>query len=127
MRATIDETLEFEQEALEVSSYRRDSVERNVSGLDGVISIDLGMRKRELLQKGVIRAGSAEALRSGVHSFSELIDGGIHRLVLENGEVFDDLRVDTFVVLRKGHSGAGPSCNFEISYTQLTNHMENLK
>ena len=120
MKATIDEILEFEQKHLEVGSYRRDSVERSVTGLDGVISIDLGMRERQLIHKGVLHAGSAEALREKVNSFSKLIDGRTHKFVLADGKSFDNLRVDVFEVATECHSGKGPSCSFEIRYTQLT-------
>ena len=125
MRATIDETLEFEQKHLEVGSYHRDSAERSVTGLDGVMSIDLGMRKRQLRHKGVLHAGSTEALRAKATSFSKLIDGRIHKLALGDGRNFDNLRVDAFEVATECHSGKGPSCDFEIQYTQLTDHSGN--
>lgn len=124
MKATIDETLEFEQEHLKVGSYRRDAVERSVTGLDGVMSIDLGMRKRQLVQKGILHAGSAESLREKVNSFSKLMDGRTHKLVLGDGSYFGNLRVDVFEVATENHSGMGPSCNFEIRYTQLMDSSE---
>ena len=120
MKAMIDETLEFEQMHLETGSYQRDAAERSVTGLDGVISIDLGMRKRQLIQKGILHAASAEALREKVDSFSKLIDGRIHKLVLGNGKSFDNLRVDAVEVAAECHSGKGPSCDLKIRYTQLT-------
>ena len=120
MKAMIDETLEFEQMHLETGSYQRDAAERSVTGLDGVISIDLGMRKRQLIQKGILHAASAEALREKVDSFSKLIDGRIHKLVLGNGKCFDNLRVDGVEVAPECHSGKGPSCDLKIRYTQLT-------
>ena len=43
---------------IETGSVSRDSVERAVSGLDGVLSIDLGGRSRKIKQKGVLRAAS---------------------------------------------------------------------
>lgn len=125
MRARIDETLEFEQKHLEIGSYQRDSAERSVTGLNGVISIDLGMRKRKLVQKGILDAGSAGALRDKVNSFSRLIDGRTHKLVLGDGKNFDNLRVDAFEVAPESHSGKGPSCDFVIRYTQLTGSLEN--
>ena len=125
MKATIDETLEFEQKHLEVGSYHRDSTERSVTGLDGVMSIDLGMRKRQFVQKGILHAGSTEALRVKVTSFSKLIDGRIHKLALGDGRNFDNLRVDAFEASKECHSGKGPSCDFEIRYTQLMGRSEN--
>lgn len=120
MKAKIDETLEFEQKHLEIGSYQRDSAERSVTGLDGVMSIDLGMRKRQLVHEGILHAGSTEALRAKVNSFSKLVDGRTHKLVLGDGKSFDNLRVDAFEVATECHSGKGPSCDFEIRYTQLT-------
>jgi hypothetical protein len=124
MRATIDETLEFEQEYLKVGSYHRDAVERSITGLDGVMSIDLGMRKRQLLQKGILHADSTESLRGKVNSFSKLMDGRTHKLVLGDASYFGNLRVDVFEVAKENHSGIGPSCNFEIRYTQLMDSSE---
>ena len=120
MRATIDETLEFEQKHLEVGSYHRDSAERSVTGLDGMLSIDLGMRGRQLVQEGVLRAVSIEGLREKEVSFSNLVDGQTHTVALEDRRRFDNLRVDSLKIINEGRSGAGPWCIFEIKYTQLT-------
>ena len=120
MQAIIDDILEFEQENVRAGSCDRDAVERSVTGLDGILSIDLGMRGRQLVQEGVLRAGSIEALREREGSFSSLMDGRTHKVVLEDGRCFDNLRVDSFKIINENHSGAGPWCIFEIKYTQLT-------
>ncbi len=54
MKAILDNTIEFEQLQLEIGSWERDSAKRAVAGLDGVLSIDLGMRGREIVVTGVL-------------------------------------------------------------------------
>jgi hypothetical protein len=126
MKATIDGTIEFEQLGLQVESFSRDTVERAVAGLDGKVSIDLGRRGRQLQQRGILRAASSETLRSSVESFSGLVDGNVHSLVLEDGRRYDDLRIDAFKVEAETHGGAGSSCSFEVRYTQLKQSQEEI-
>lgn len=62
MRATLDNVIAIEDSSVEVGSWSRDSIERSVGGLDGVLSIDLGMRGREIVQRGCLRAVSGAGL-----------------------------------------------------------------
>ncbi len=119
MRATIDSTIEFDQLELKVESWRRDKTERNIAGLDGVLSIDKGGRGREVFQKGVLRAVSDDGLYNKLKSISALMDGRSHSLVLSDGRVFDNLRVDMFEAGEKCFSGMDVWCEFSILYTQL--------
>ena len=119
MKATLDGIIVLQEQHLKVGSWRREAVERAVAGLDGVLSIDLGMRSRVLVQKGTLRAVSAEGLSGKIDAVSALMDGGLHTLVKQDGEQFDNLRMDAFEVDGKNHSGTGTECGFEIRYTQV--------
>jgi hypothetical protein len=119
MKVVLDGVVEFEQEELRVGSWRRDVIERAAAGVDGVVSIDAGRRTREIVQKGVMRAASDEALRSRIDSISALMDGGTHTLKTAEGQEFDNLRIDAFEVGQKDYSGRGASCGFEIRYVQF--------
>ena len=119
MRATIDGTIEFDQLELKVESWRRDTTERNIAGLDGVLSVDMGLRGREVFQKGVLRAVSDEAIYDKLKNISALMDGQSHSLVLSDGRIFNNLRVDLFEADEKCFSGMDVWCEFSILYTQL--------
>jgi len=60
MSVTLDGQVLFDEQHLEIDlgTFSRDSIERAVPGLDGVLSIDLGGRGRGISQKGVLRARS---------------------------------------------------------------------
>ncbi|MHC4184584.1 MAG: hypothetical protein ACYSR4_01450 [Planctomycetota bacterium] len=60
MRTTLDGQNLFDEQELEIEagSLSRDSVERAVPGLGGVLSIDIGGRSRKIKQAGVLRAQS---------------------------------------------------------------------
>ncbi len=119
MRATIDSTIEFDQLELRIESWRRDKTERNIAGLDGVLSIDKGGRGREVFQKGILRAVSDDGIYDKLKSISALMDGQSHSLVLSDGRVFNNLRVDLFEADEKRFSGMDVWCEFSILYTQL--------
>ena len=81
MRATLDGTVEFEVGQLKVESWQREVVERAVAGLDGVLSIDLGARSRELVVEGILCAVSEESLRKKEAVVSALMDGQTQMLL----------------------------------------------
>ena len=119
MRAIIDGTFEFEQVELELKSLKRSEMERSAPGLNGVVSIDLGMRQRQIIQKGMLRSSSTKALNENIELLSSFVDGKNHLLTVEGGQVFGDLRMDKFEVDDKVHSGRDVSCKFTVTYTQL--------
>ena len=121
MQTTLDSTVEFELVGLKAQSWEREAVEQSVAGLDGVLSIDLGMRGREIGVKGVLRAVSDDSLEEKETAISALMDGGTHILATRDGRVFDNLRIDAFEVNQKDYSGRGVCCEFEIKFMQLSN------
>ncbi|HPS56434.1 MAG TPA: hypothetical protein PLP05_12615, partial [Sedimentisphaerales bacterium] len=102
-----------------VGALRRDSIEKTVCGLDGVVSIDLGNRGRVIKQKGILNAVSHSDMRRKVDAINVFIDGCSHMLVTDRGEVFDNLRMDSFKVCSERVSGCEVCCDYEIVYNQL--------
>jgi hypothetical protein len=104
---------------LEAGSFNRDSVERTVPGLDGMLSIDLGKRDREIKQRGTLRAASRSEMNERISAISAYMDGDTHTLVAQSGEEFDNLRMDVFKVMEERASGSGITIDYEIAYVQL--------
>jgi len=115
----LDSTIKFEQLGLEVGSRARDSIERSAAGVDGALSIDLGMRERKIVVKGLLRAVSVELLFARENSIADLIDGDMHILESANGVKFENLRIDSFEVTRQDYSGSGVCSEFTMQVTQL--------
>ena len=121
MSATLDGQILFDdhQLGIELDSVRRDSVERAVPGLNGVLSIDLGGRTRKIKQRGVLRAKSRSQLDSRISAIAAYMNGDTHKLVTSSGQEFDNLRMDVFKVSKERASGSGLAVDYEILYTQL--------
>jgi hypothetical protein len=119
MKATLDGTIEFEQTELAIGSWQRGNIERAAAGVDGVVSIDLGKRTREIVQKGLMRAGSRAVLRIKVDYVRAMADGKCHAMETAEGERFENLRIDSIKASSTEYSGRGASCEFEIRYVQL--------
>ena len=121
MGATLDGQILFDEQQLEIEpgSVSRDSIERVVAGLDGVLSIDLGRRSRKIKQKGLLRAKSRMQMNERISAISACMDGDTHTLTTGSGEEFDNLRMDVFKVAKERASGSGVAVDYEIVYTQL--------
>ncbi len=121
MNATLDGQKLFDERdfKIEPGSVSRDSIERTVSGLDGVLSIDSGRRSREIKQRGVLQAKSPSQMHERISTISAYMDGNTHTLATSNEEEFDNLRMDVFKVTNNRVSGDGFCCDYEIIYTQL--------
>ena len=121
MSFTLDGQILFDEQQLEIEldSFRRDSVERATVGLDGVLSVDMGGRGRKIKQKGVLRAKSRMQMSNRISVISEYIDGNTHTLVTDDGDKFDNLRMDSFKVSKERAGGGGIVADYEIVYTQL--------
>ena len=121
MGTTLDGQRLFDEQKLqvEVGSLKRDSVERTIPGLDGVLSIELGRRGRQIKQSGSLQAPSVTQMNDRIGAISAYMDGQTHKLVTNSGEEFDDLRMDVFKVTKERSSGTGLCCDYEIVYRQL--------
>ncbi len=121
MGTTLDGQRLFDEQQLkvEVGSLKRGSVERTMPGLDGVLSIDMGGRGREIKQSGSLQAGSVSQMNNRIGAISAYMDGETHKLVTSSGEEFDELRMDVLRISKERQSGAGLCCDYEIVYRQL--------
>ncbi|MFB0555955.1 MAG: hypothetical protein ACETWQ_21830 [Phycisphaerae bacterium] len=121
MSVTLDGQNLFDEQQLEIEqdSFNRDSIEKAVAGLDGVLSIDIGGRARKIRQKGILRAQSRTQMNTRINVISAYMDGNTHTLVSNEGEIFDNLRMDSFKVNRKRAGGICMVVDYEIVYTQL--------
>ncbi len=121
MSATLDGQSLFDEQQLEIElgGISRDSIERTVPGLNGVLSIDMGGRGRKIKQTGVLRAKSRAQMDDRISAISAYMDGDTHTLVTGDSEEFDNLRMDVFKVTKKRASGSGVAVDYEIIYTQL--------
>jgi len=122
MSTSLDGQNLFDEQSLEIqpNSVRRDSVERAVPGLEGVLSIDLGGRGRKIKQTGVLRARSWSQMNKRISAISAYMDGDTHTLMTAGGEEFDNLRMDAFKVTKERTSGSDVIIDYEIVYMQLT-------
>ena len=120
MRVTLDgKELFGEQSIFDVGSIARDSIERTVAGLDGVVSVDLGKRSRNIEQSGVLRATSREQLEERIEEISTFLDGTEHSLATDGKGEFENVRMNSFKVAKAKLSGAGITAEYKIVYTQL--------
>ena len=122
MRVTLDGQILFDtnEPTIEAGSPGRDCLERTASGLDGVLSIDLGSRSRLIKQKGVLLSKSRAQMNEKINKISAYMDGNTYTLVHSSGEEFKNLRMDVFKITKERTSGSGLCCDYEIIYTQLT-------
>ncbi len=124
MSVTLDGQILFDESAyggleIELGSIGRDSVQRAVPGLDGVLSIDLGKRSRKIKQTGVLRSKSRLEMNNRINAISVFLDGNTHKLIPNSGKEFDNLRMDTFKLSKERVSGDSVVADYEIVYTQL--------
>jgi hypothetical protein len=111
----------FDEQTLEISpgSFSRDSIERTVPGLNGVLSIDLGLRGRKIKQTGTLRAISRTQLDERISKIAAFMDGDTHILTTCSGREFTNLRMDSFKTGIENANGTGIVVDYEIVYTQL--------
>jgi hypothetical protein len=121
MRVTLDGQDLFDEQQLEIEpgSISRDSIERTVAGLDGVLSIDMGGRGRKIKQKGLLQAKSRTQMNNRINTISAYMDGNTHTLTRSNGEELENLRMDSFKVSKERTGGRGIVVDYEIIYMQL--------
>jgi hypothetical protein len=121
MKVTLDAQTLFDEQALEITadSFHRDSVERTLPGLNGVLSIDLGQRGRKIRQTGTLRASSRTQLDERISKISAFMDGDTHTLITTSGREFANLRMDSFKTNTEHTDGTGITVDYEIIYTQL--------
>jgi hypothetical protein len=121
VRTTLDGKALFDERDVRITlgSVERASIERSVAGLDGLASIDLGLRGRKIRQRGTLRAASRSQMDSRIASIESFIDGAAHTLRTCDGRQYTDVRVDAFSPRGSQVEGTGVVVEYEIVYTQL--------
>jgi len=105
--------------SLTVGSVERESIERSVAGLDGVVSIDMGQRDRKLVQKGTIGGLNAEQLQQQRAEIESFIDGTCRTLSANDGREFANVRMDSFKAKSFSASSTEAVMEYEIEHRQL--------
>jgi len=120
MKAAIDNKIFFDEDCfeLEIESPQRSVIQRSAAGLDGQVNIDLGLRRRKLIQKGELRAKSQTELQKKIDEINEMIDGEVHILKNTDGRVFENLLIEEFKTGKVINGGVHTSCQYQITYSQ---------
>ncbi len=120
MKALLDNEIFFDEESfeLEIKSPQRKIIQRSAAGLDGQVSIDLGLRGRKFIQKGVLRAGNQMQLEQQIDAIDKLVDGNSHILKCSDGKIFESLLIEEFQTGSLITGGAHTSCQYQITYKQ---------
>ena len=121
MSTTLDGRALFDERDLRlaVGPLERSSIERSVAGLDGLASIDLGLRGRKMRQRGTLRAASRAQMDARLAAIESFLDGAEHTLRTADGRQYDHLRMDAFSPLGSQVEGTGLVVEYEITYMQL--------
>lgn len=121
MHTTLDGQCVFDEQELKIlaDSPSRASLERSVTGLEGVLSIDLGARSRRIRQTGTVRAAGRAAMNTRLSAIAAFLDGQTHTLTTTDGRTYTSLRMDSFRQTEERTAGPGIVVEYEIIYTQL--------
>ncbi|HNY77620.1 MAG: hypothetical protein RBS72_04510 [Sedimentisphaerales bacterium] len=121
MSTMLDSQALFDERDLRIAvgPIERASIERSMAGLDGLASIDLGLRGRKIRQRGTLRAASRAQMDARIAAIEGFLDGAEHTLRTADGRQYDDLRMDAFTPLGGQVEGTGLVVEYEITYTQL--------
>ena len=109
------------EHVLRAGSWQRKTIDQGFAGLDGVVSVDLGMRNRKLKQHGYMSAGNVRALTELIDAICVYIDGRVHELVDQDGVSYASVRMDAFSLVGPISKGSQARCEYEAIYTQLSN------
>ncbi len=121
MATTLNGHKLFDERSLvfELGSIDRDSIDRSIAGLDGMMAIDLGQRGRVIKQTGTLRAKSYAKLDERIGNIADHMDGYAYTLVTNDRRHFDNVRIDAFKTSNRRISGASVMADYEIVYIQL--------
>jgi hypothetical protein len=119
IKATLGGGIEFELLELNAGSRERAAVEKAAAGVDGVVSVDMGGRSREIMLRGRLRMFSAQSLDAKIEALGKMVDGECHVLGVGGRPYIEDLRVDSVRMRKKAYSGGGLICEFELTGAQL--------
>ncbi len=119
MWAIINESIFVDEQNIRARSWTRQHADKSGAGVDGVVSVDLGRRTRELSQQGTLRALSREGLQKVIDQIESLAGTGEITIRTERGQVYSHLRMDQFEAGYIFFAGVGVCCEFTARYCQL--------
>jgi hypothetical protein len=119
MRIWIDGEVKIDEVVFEAGSVRRETIERGVCGLDGICSIDLGSRGRDISIEGVLRAASGIGLDSVIEMIEAKMDEGVCKLSINDVRDFGDVRIDVFETSERQFGGSSVTCKCKLLCKQL--------
>jgi len=98
--------------------WRRSVQRRAFAGLDGELTLDMGMRSRPIVQTGRLQAETATALRDLIDAIEAFIDGQPHTLTDNHGFTYADVLVESFEPKSPLRKGRGFFCEYEVRYRE---------
>ena len=113
------EIFEGAEVEIELGPLKREAISRKLGGSGTVVSIDLGMNEREVVQRGRLLAGCRDELNDKIELIRVFMDGRSHTLTTTSGYEYGYLRMDYLEVRNERKSGGGIIADYEIIYTQL--------
>ncbi len=120
MKTNLDDTVYFDEPVVfKIDSWQRDALENTSSGLDGVVNIDSGLRKRTITQTGTMTKNSKTAINGKIADVTAMFDGQNLTLTNSDGQVFENIKIDSFNTEPLRLSGAAVKCEYKIVYTQF--------
>jgi hypothetical protein len=119
--AALDDELLFSSgpHVVEVGSPVRRVKDQAFNGLAGGLALDLGEGPRDILQRGVLSAASAEALAQLEMAIESFIDGRAYILTSPDGTDYPNCRMERFERLSPPLVGAQWHRRYRIAYRQL--------
>ncbi len=99
-------------------AWARQQVEYATAGLDGVVSLDLGRRSRQIRQTGRLTAETLGKLHEMIDTIESYANGQTYELIDQDGRRYRNVRLDMFRQKEPVQRAAFFSCEYEILYTQ---------
>jgi hypothetical protein len=119
--ASIDDELLFASgpHVIDVGSPARRVVDHAFNGLTGGLTLDLGDGPRDIVQRGVLSANTAEGLAILQAAIEAFIDGRAYTLTAPDGTDYRNCRMERFEPAGPALAGAKRQQPYRITYRQL--------
>ncbi|MHC4981548.1 MAG: hypothetical protein ACYTF6_00055 [Planctomycetota bacterium] len=92
---------------------------RGFAGINGLLTLDMGLRSRRINQTGRLQAATTSAIHAIVSEIEAKLDGGIHTLTDDLGFTYPTVLVERFEQSTPVRRSQGFWCDYKISYRQL--------
>jgi len=102
-----------------VGSVQRQLARRGFAGLNGEMILDMGLRTREITQRGRLQAQSAASLADLMANIEAVLDGGLHDLTDNHGRTHANVLVEQFQPETPLRRGRNYWCEYTIRYRQM--------